>query len=101
VALVTVKVVALAASVAVFWLVSPLLGAIMMIGAVGGLGCAVVPLAIERIVRWLTSDNAEHRVEGLWRHWCGRQPAKRPRSRIRRYARRSFARTRAGQSAPS
>ena len=53
-ALATVSVVAVGASIAVFWLLSPLLGAIMMIGAVGGLGWAVVPATIDRIARWLS-----------------------------------------------
>ena len=53
--LATLSVVAVGASVAVFWLVSPLLGAIMMIGAVGGLGWAVAPAVVERIVRWLAT----------------------------------------------
>jgi hypothetical protein len=54
VALTTACVVAVVASIAVFWLLSPLLGAIMMCGAVGGLGWAVVPATIDRVARWLS-----------------------------------------------
>jgi hypothetical protein len=43
------------AAVAVFWLWSPMLGAIMMIGAVGGLGVTMIPVVIERVTRWLSA----------------------------------------------
>jgi hypothetical protein len=42
------------ASVVVFWLWSPFLGAIMMIGAMMGLLVAVGPTVLEQIARWLT-----------------------------------------------
>jgi hypothetical protein len=44
----------LLAAVAVFWFLSPLLGALMMIGAIGGLGWAMVPPIIDRAVKWLS-----------------------------------------------
>ncbi len=42
------------ASVVVFWLLSPFLGAIMMIGAMIGLLVAVGPTVLEQVARWLT-----------------------------------------------
>jgi len=41
-------------AVAVFFLFSPFLGAIMMIGAIAGLGWGVMPMVFERIGRWLS-----------------------------------------------
>jgi hypothetical protein len=38
----------------VFWLVSPLLGAIIMIGAVGGLMWTMLPASISLVARWLS-----------------------------------------------
>jgi Flp pilus assembly protein TadB len=45
---------AVVASVLVFWLVSPLLGAIIMIGAVGGLMWTMLPASISLVARWLS-----------------------------------------------
>jgi hypothetical protein len=45
---------AVVASVLVFWLFSPLLGAIIMIGAVGGLMWTMLPASISLIARWLS-----------------------------------------------
>jgi hypothetical protein len=42
------------AAILVFWLWSPFLGAIMMIGAVMGLLLAVGPMVLEQVARWLT-----------------------------------------------
>jgi hypothetical protein len=41
------------ASLVVLWF-APLLGAIMVIGSVGGLLVAVGPASIERVARWLS-----------------------------------------------
>lgn len=43
----------LVASAVVFWFL-PMLGALMMIGAVGGLGVVVLPAALERVSTWLS-----------------------------------------------
>ena len=43
------------ASVMCFWLLSPLLGAALMIGAVGGLMWAMVPPLVERFTGWLSA----------------------------------------------
>jgi hypothetical protein len=45
---------AVLAAVAVFWLLSPLLGVVLMIGALGGLMWAMGPAAIGRVARWLS-----------------------------------------------
>jgi hypothetical protein len=41
-------------AILVFWLWSPLLGAVMMVGAVGGLLWSAIPIVIDRITRWLS-----------------------------------------------
>ena len=46
---------AAAASVVCFWLISPFLGAVLMIGAVGGLMWTMLPASIGRVVRWLSA----------------------------------------------
>lgn len=43
----------LVASVLSFWLLSPFLGAALMIGAIGGLGWTMVPPIVERFTGWL------------------------------------------------
>jgi len=47
-------VVAVTASLVFFFTFSPFLGAIVMTGAVLGLGRAMVPAVIDRFVRWLS-----------------------------------------------
>ena len=42
------------ASAVVFWLWSPFLGAIIMVGAMMGLLIAVLPNVLEQFSRWLT-----------------------------------------------
>src|SRR3954467_5372522 len=42
------------ASVLVFWFTSPCLGAVMMMGAIGGLGWAMGPAVIDRVATWLS-----------------------------------------------
>lgn len=42
------------AAVAVFWFLSPLLGAVMMVGAMSGLMWAMGPPIVDRVSRWLS-----------------------------------------------
>ena len=49
-----VFVIVLVGSVLSFWLLSPFLGAALMIGAVGGLMWAMVPPIVERFTGWLS-----------------------------------------------
>ena len=44
----------LVAAVAIFFLLSPFFGAVIMIGALGGLMWMMVPASVERIARWLS-----------------------------------------------
>ncbi len=44
-----------AAGVVIFFLASPMLGAIVMVGAIGGLGWAMAPAILDRLLRWLGS----------------------------------------------
>jgi hypothetical protein len=46
--------VAIAAAVAIFFFLSPFFGAVIMIGALGGLMWTMVPASVERIARWLS-----------------------------------------------
>ena len=46
--------VVLVASIVSFWILSPLFGAVLMIGAVGGLMWAMVPGLVERFTGWLS-----------------------------------------------
>jgi hypothetical protein len=48
-----VVIAAVVASAVVFWF-APLLGAIMMIGAVGSIGVIVFPAVVDRIAGWLS-----------------------------------------------
>jgi hypothetical protein len=50
---VLVALVGVAVSIVVFWF-APLLGAILLIGTVGGLLVAVIPTGTERIASWLS-----------------------------------------------
>ncbi len=50
----SLSVAAMVGSAAVFWFLSPLLGAIMMIGAFGALGSTMLPMSLGRMVRWLS-----------------------------------------------
>ena len=45
--------VAVVASIVVFWF-APMLGALMLIGTVGGLLVVVTPLAVDRVATWLS-----------------------------------------------
>ena len=45
---------AVASAIVIFFLWSPLLGALIMVGAIGAIGWTVVPASISRVARWLS-----------------------------------------------